>query len=984
MATEKVCTQTDINNKNDKNNNNNKLTPYLSPAAAWALSLGTSIGWGSLFITGNTYLPQAGPAGSIIGMVIGAVIMIIMARNYHYMMNIYPDSGGAYTFAKKSFGYDHGFLCSWFLALTYLAMLWANATALPLFANYFLGDFFHFGFHYNVFGYEVYLGEALLSMVSILIIALLCAKTKKGMGIFMVILALSLTVGITICFSSHFFSSESSQFSNKPYFVPDTNPLLQILRIACISPWAFIGFENISHSTEEFKFPRKKTFSVFTVSIISATLLYSFVVLLSISAYPPEYNSWLDYIKDLHNLNGIKGLPPFYAANHYLGSFGTILLLAAMLALILTSLIGNLTALSRLLYAISKDGIIPDRFSKLSKKGIPSNAIWLIAGLSILIPFLGRSAIGWIVDVTTIGATIIYGFISVSAFRLAHSRKDKTECVTGIVGLILMVFFVLYLLVFDMLSANSLEPESYFIFTIWSALGFIFFVWVVKKDKEKKFVRSTVVWIALLVLVLFTSLVWISQSAMSSARHSMEHMKEHYTDESYTQERNDEEEEAFIDNETQELRNSIVKSMGAVILLFGVSMGIQVMLQKKHENLEREKMAAEEGSRAKSRFLFNMSHDIRTPMNAIIGFTHLARKDGISEEDKDKYLVKIENSSQQLLGIINDVLDMSRIENGKMELDPAPMNLDHVLEEMKDLFSAQMESKKIKYTVTSENLEHPWVMCDKNRFTRIPLNLVGNAYKFTNENGRISLIIRETGFSDDKADFELCVKDNGIGMSPEFAEHMFTPFEMERSSTISGIQGTGLGLSITKAIAEMMGGTINVKSEVGKGTEFIVSISFQIAEAIIEKANDNPQDESIDHSKFNILLVEDNAINLEIAKMILGSSGFGLDTAENGKIAFEKVEGSEPYTYDIILMDVQMPVMNGYESAKAIRSLADKKKADIPIIAMTANVFQEDIMTARDAGMDDHIAKPLDVNVMMKTIDNMIVKSMNDGRIAKR
>ena len=303
--------------------------------------------------------------------------------------------------------------------------------------------------------------------------------------------------------------------------------------------------------------------------------------------------------------------------------------------------------------------------------------------------------------------------------------------------------------------------------------------------------------------------------------------------------------------------------------------------------------------------------------------------------------IKIENSSQQLLGIINDVLDMSRIENGKMELDPAPMNLDHVLEEMKDLFSAQMESKKIKYTVTSENLEHPWVMCDKNRFTRIPLNLVGNAYKFTNENGRISLIIRETGFSDDKADFELCVKDNGIGMSPEFAEHMFTPFEMERSSTISGIQGTGLGLSITKAIAEMMGGTINVKSEVGKGTEFIVSISFPIAEAIIEKANDNPQDESIDHSKFNILLVEDNAINLEIAKMILGSSGFGLDTAENGKIAFEKVEGSEPYTYDIILMDVQMPVMNGYESAKAIRSLADKKKADIPIIAMTANVMMK-------------------------------------------
>ena len=265
---------------------------------------------GSLVVTANTYLAQAGPVGSVIGLVLGAIIMLVVCQNYAYMMSCYPDAGGVYSFCRECFGYDHGFLAAWFLMLTYLAMLWANATSLPLFARYFLGDIFRFGRMYELFGYGVYLGEALLSVAFILAAAFLCARSNLA------------------------------------------------------------------------------------VSVAAATLLYVFVTLLSVTAYPPEYGSWLEYIRDLDHLSGTKALPAFYAAEYYLGGAGIWILMASLLALILTSLIGNITALSRLFYALGRDGVLPSSLGELNRHGVPGKAIGLIALVSALVPFLGRTAIG--------------------------------------------------------------------------------------------------------------------------------------------------------------------------------------------------------------------------------------------------------------------------------------------------------------------------------------------------------------------------------------------------------------------------------------------------------------------------------------------------------------------------------------------------------------------------------------------------------------
>ncbi|MBQ3303698.1 MAG: amino acid permease, partial [Clostridia bacterium] len=491
----------------------------------WAFSIGTSIGWGSLVVTSNTYLAQAGPLGSTVGMIAGGLIMLVIAANYAYLMNVYPDAGGAYHYASEILGHDYGFLTAWFLSLTYLAILWANATSIPLFARYFLGDVFKVGRLYTLFGYDVYLGEALLSIAALLLVALLCARRKGTMAKLMIAMAVVFTAGIVVCFAAGIRGSKGNLGAG---YVPGSPVLSQIVRIAVISPWAFIGFENISHATEEMSFKNTRLYRVLFISVISTTALYIFVTLLSVTAYPGEYRSWLDYIQNREHLEGLKGLPAFYAANRYMGKTGVVILMLALLSLIVTSLIGNITALSRLFYALGRDSILPVRFGKLNDRDVPANAIALIVALSALFPFLGRTAIGWIVDVTTIGATLIYGLVSASAMKLARERRDGRERWLGVIGLAMMVCFGVYTLVPNLYTSSTMARESYFFFIVWSALGFVYFRRMLRVDKARRFGKSIVVWIALFSLVLFVSLVYLVQSIIEVTGSGMRNIEQFY------------------------------------------------------------------------------------------------------------------------------------------------------------------------------------------------------------------------------------------------------------------------------------------------------------------------------------------------------------------------------------------------------------------------------------------------------------------------
>ncbi len=522
-------------------------------------------------------------------------------------------------------------------------------------------------------------------------------------------------------------------------------------------------------------------------------------------------------------------------------------------------------------------------------------------------------------------------------------------------------------------------------------------------------------------------------------------------------------------------------------------------------------MQANRASKAKSVFLSNMSHDIRTPMNAIVGFTSLAMKHIDNRDRMEEYLKKIMTSGNHLLSLINDVLDMSRIESGKIRLEEKACSLPEILHGICNIVQADVHAKQLELHVDTMDIRNEDIFCDKLRLNQVLLNLLGNAVKYTGAGGAINMRITEkAGAPEGYATYEFSIKDNGVGMSAEFVEHIFEPFEREMNSTVSGIQGTGLGMAITKNIVDMMNGTIEVESELGEGSTFTVSFTFQIREKekeeqdipelkncralvvdddfntcdsvsymlgqiglraewtlsgkeavlrtkqasmrkdgylvyiidwllpdmngievtrrvrqmmgddvpvivltaydwsdIEEEAKEagvtafcskplfmselrdclrtviglEEADEveqvsgTVQFKAGRILLAEDNELNQEIAVEILDSAGFKTEVAENGKIAVEMLEKSSPGYYQLVLMDVQMPVMNGYEAVREIRQLENQKLASVPVIAMTANAFEEDKQEALRNGMDGHIAKPINIEILFNTLNKVLSKA---------
>ena len=414
-------------------------------------------------------------------------------------------------------------------------------------------------------------------------------------------------------------------------------------------------------------------------------------------------------------------------------------------------------------------------------------------------------------------------------------------------------------------------------------------------------------------------------------------------------------------------------------ILFGGSIFVAVMLNamrritsriQENEQLGARLVAAERASEAKSFFLSNMSHDIRTPLNAILGYIMLAEREGISQEEQTQFLRKIDVAGHQLLSIVNDVLEMSRIESGKLEIEPEVINIETTIREAAELMHGQMVAKDIQYRVFCD-VEQQCVLCDRNRLDRVVMNLLSNAHKFTPEGGEVTLSLQQTGTGPDSGCYEIRVKDNGIGMSPEFAKNVFEPFERERTSTVGKTQGTGLGMAITKKIVDMMEGEIQVVTAPGEGSEFIVILNLPYAQEQIDQTTGTCT--CTCSKSMRLLLAEDNPVNREIATLILTDMGFQIDTAEDGDQAVKKLVSEEPGYYQCVLMDIQMPVMDGYEAAETIRSLPDERLSSIPIIAMTANAFKEDVEAAREAGMQAHVAKPIDIDVLRNTLREVLM-----------
>ena len=909
---------------------------------AWGMAFGCMVGWGVFVMPGTTFLPVAGPVGTIIAFAIGMAIMLVIGSNFTFLMNRSSRAGGVYSYTKEAFGRDHAFLSSWFLCLSYLTIVFLNGTALFIVIRTIFGNATQTGFSYTVSGNKIYFIEFLISVAALVGTGILCIIAKNAIHKIQTVLSIVLLVGI-IAIEIICIPHSLSAIKTQSFGFHHMNAFHGIFSIVFLAPWAFVGFDTISFDTQKFNFPIKKTRPVIVTSIIAATFAYGLMPLVGVSVVPDNFPSWKEYVDVLESLDGLESVPTFFAAKSIIGNTGLVIACVTAFAAVLTGIIGGFRATINVLSTMAEDKILSKFFSK------PVYNIIFIMIISIIIAFLGRNTLNWFIDLTSFGAIVGFGYTSAATYKIAKTEKRKMQMATGMIGTVISVIFVIVQLVPSLTAMEAMGAEAFLLLALWCLLGFAFYWRTIIKSSLTQFSGISTSGVVLFALLLYSALMWLIKSV--AAKSSI-----------------------------AEIHKFLI--FGGIVIMLLIFLGLGIMLyipslvRKKHELSEREKIRAVEGSLAKSQFLFNMSHDIRTPMNAIIGYTNLALKE-TDEKKVHEFLEKIDNSNQHLLTLINDILEMSRIESGKVELEFLPTDLNDIFEGIKDLFSQKMEEKGLDFQVHYSNIKDHFVWCDSKNLNRVLTNLLSNAYKFTDKGGQVSASISQTEREENSAMYEIRIRDTGRGMSKEFVEKMFNPFERERTSTDSKIEGTGLGLAICKNIMDMMDGTIEVFTAIGSGTEIVLHLKFNLAKEEEIKKNEEEKNALPDTSIFagkRILLVEDNEINMEIAKMILNQYGFIVESAENGQIALDMVTSADANYYDAILMDIQMPIMDGYTATKKIRELEDKEKAEIPILAMTANAFAEDVEKAKSSGMQGHIAKPVDIKQLLKELASVLEK----------
>ncbi len=919
-------------------------------SSEWAYAFGCACGWGTFMMPGNIFLPEAGPLGSAIGIILASILMYFIVSSISYVANHYPNDSGIHVYIGKILGADHGFLSAWCVLLAYLSILWANVTAFIVLIRNLWGDVLQWGFYYEVAGYDVYFGEVLTTIVVIVFFGLLAIVGKVAVRLLHVFAAL-FQIGIIIVLFVGVLISGVHTPADSFGFALGTSPGVQVMNITMLAPWMFIGIEACTYMVNSGGRKASDTQSVRLFAIVASCLAYLLPVLMIVLALPTGFSNWMEYLDVSHKTDGLLGLPLFYSVYCVFGETGLRWLVFCILCGISTSLFGLYRVIARLLVTMSEEELLPEKVGRLNKNGEPYVAILIVMIISVIIPFFGRTAIGWVVDMTTISATIVYVYCMIGCLKLARTHKDagRRFKLQTIIGMIFAAASFLFLLIPNVFSENELATESYLILAVWSIGGLVYYWYIYRRDKKRMYGKTTVMWMLMVFLVFFSSVMWIRQRTIDRIKEV----------EGW--------EGARLSNYVAQ--NALYQFLVVLVVLAVIFSLFSIMIARQKET-DKKALESDARNRAKTEFLFHMSHDIRTPMNAILGFTDLALLDTGNQEKMEDYLKKIKSSGAHLLSLINDVLEMSRIESGKMEIASEVMDLHEVFRNLDFIVRGSAEAKGQTLTVTTENLQHPYVYGDRLRLNQVLLNLTSNAIKYTQEGGEIRVSIRETGdVSDGIAGYQIAVKDNGMGMTPEFAAKVFEAFEREKQVEKHGIQGTGLGMAITKRIVDLVGGSISVKTELEKGSEFLVDVSMPLAsEADIEAHQETKNLSEVNFDGKRVLLTDDVEINREIAVAILEMFDLIVEQACDGQEALEKVVEHPAGYYDVVFLDIQMPRMNGYEAARAIRGLSDEAKAKVPIIAMTANAFEEDIKNAKAAGMNGHVAKPIDQEQLVEQL----------------
>ncbi|MBQ7187849.1 MAG: amino acid permease [Kiritimatiellae bacterium] len=957
---------------------NGKSSYRISPLTAWAFAFGTAVGWGSFAMPGTMLLPMAGPLGTVVGVLAGTLIMCIIAWNYHIMISRYPGPGGTFSFASGVFGSDHGFLCAWFLCLTYVAIVWANATALAIGFRHLFWDALRFGMHYTLAGHAVYPGDILPSVAAIAVAAAICRRSRRA-AMVQTVLALTFAACIAVCFASALILHKGGLSGMGPAFSPRGGRVLsQILKIVSLAPWFYVGFESISHLSGEFRFPLKRTFGVMVAALGTAAAAYALLAVMP--ALAADGGDWTVRVFGDGSAGEAQTLPVFAAAERALGKAGPVVIGLTILSAIFTNLVGNMVVASRLVGSMAEDAILPRWFGKKGTDGTPVHAVLFIAGVSFLVPFLGRTAIGFIVDVALIGASVAYAYTSAATFCAARASGNRLAKVTAVCGLALSVVVSLLFLLPNYFSGNMMAPESYLILVLWSILGFLFYRSVFRRDRLQRFGRSTVVWIALMLMMFFMSNMWMRQAAGRTIRELFDSLNRFHAEVCLNGDARDD--GGWNRNLKREIdhvggalmRDSLVQA-GLMMVALAIMFSLYAILRRRERALEQEKM------KAKSYFFSTVSHDIRTPLNAIIGFSEMLKSGSQTESEREQALDSISVSGKTLLGLINDVLDLSKLESGKMEISPKPTDCPRLLREL--TAAIRVSNANPDVDLRCRVSEMPPLMLDPQRLRQIVFNLVGNALKFT-EKGYVEL--RASCTRMDGAEtclLRIEVEDTGCGMSEEDIKRIGSAY-VQVGAKLARNGGTGLGLAICRQLAAAMGGELGVKSELGKGSTFSITIPgvkpAKNAPGDGTSATTEPPDMgrtpavTQTSSGFRphpsaavkrILIVDDSKMNLMVLKALLKNLGdFEVALARDGQEALKILETSDAKPFDIVLTDMWMPNLDGEGLVNAIRS--NTTLSVLRVIVVTADVEIRE--KAETIGFDGILLKPVTTQTLGKII----------------
>jgi len=954
---------------------------YLSPFSVIALSFGYAVGWGSFILPGTVFLPNAGPAGTIIGLLIGTAAIAVLAFNYHKMTAGTPGSGGAYGFITQTFGHNHSFLVGWFLFLTYVTILWANATALILLARYLFGRTFQFGFHYIIAGFNVYCGEVLLSLGAIVCCGCICLLSKRFAIRLHTFFAVVLVVGVLACFTAALFRHEGGTATLGPAFSEGSPAWIQVLRILAMVPWAFVGFEAVVQSSSEFRFPIRRTFSLMLTAVLLSALTYILLVLLPILALPEGYSNWKEYIDALPTLKGIAAMPVFSAARRSLGPLGVAVIGGSMLSAQLTALFATYIAVSRLMRAMSDDDMIPKWFGQCNRDGNPANAILFVMCISLPIPFLGRTVIGWPVELSNLGAALAYGYTSSAVLTLIRKENRRgcfAEKAAGIFGLAMSIVFSLLMLVPNYLSGSSLSTEAYLFLSIWCFVGFVMYRRLFIKDSQGRFGNSIVVWIAVLIVIFFSSLMWFRLAVCDSAGDAFSALIGR-TVSAETAQRS-------ITHVNADMLCKSMLELGILVSSLAVILNLISILHRREKNLIVEKLKAEESAnQSKSYFFSTISHDIRTPLNAIIGYSQMLKMGFKQEEEREQALNSIISGGSSLLRLIDDAIDFAKLEDGRMVFERKPTDCPRMLLKFVDDFRNAKQVQTIELRCQAG--EMPTILIDPKRIRQILFNLVDNAVKFTQQ-----------GFVEVRASFDRTaeanagtlrfeVEDTGCGISEEDLKRITSPY-VQVDSKQARHGGTGIGLAVCRKLVDAMGGEFSIVSTLGKGSTFTVMLrNVEISDAkpveddapspvpSIALAN-APRTEPASGVKEEtqqlestaarrILIVDDQKVNLMVLKTMLKKLGaFEVVMAKDGKEALDILTSSDT-PFALVLTDMWMPVMDGEGLVRAIR--ADGKLMTNPVHVVTADTEMQG--KYEECGFDGILLKPVTVEKLKRIID---------------